>query len=69
MKFQPKTKEQQHEENLKTLRALRPIDDDFMRELFRNDLPLAQMICTMSCLPKKHAITKMTRKEQLICVN
>ena len=44
MKIQPKTKEQQHEENLKTLRALRPIDDDFMRELFRNNLPLAQMV-------------------------
>ncbi|MCH5193700.1 MAG: PD-(D/E)XK nuclease family transposase [Oscillospiraceae bacterium] len=40
----PKTKEQQHEENLKTLRALRPMDDDFMRELFRNNLPLAQMV-------------------------
>ncbi|MCH5200575.1 MAG: PD-(D/E)XK nuclease family transposase [Oscillospiraceae bacterium] len=44
MSIQPKTKEQQHEENLKTLRALRPIDDDFMRELFRNNLPLAQMV-------------------------
>ena len=40
----PKTKEQRHEENLKTLRALRPLDDDFMRELFRNNLPLAQMV-------------------------
>ncbi|MCH5350232.1 MAG: PD-(D/E)XK nuclease family transposase, partial [Oscillospiraceae bacterium] len=44
MKIKPKTKEQQHEENLKTLQAFRPLDDDFMRELFRNNLPLAQMI-------------------------
>ena len=44
MDIQLKTKEQQHEENLKTLRALRPMDDDFMRELFRNNLPLAQMV-------------------------
>ena len=39
-----KTKEQRHEENLRTLKAFRPMDDDFMRELFRNDLPLAQMV-------------------------
>ena len=44
MKVQPKTKEQQHEENLKTLRALRPLDDDFMRELFRNNMPLSQEV-------------------------
>lgn len=40
----PKTKEQQHEENLKTLRALRPLDDDFMRELFRNNMLLSQEV-------------------------
>lgn len=44
MKVQPKTQEQQHEENLKTLRALRPLDDDFMRELFRNNMPLSQEV-------------------------
>ena len=44
MKVKPKTQEQQHEENLKTLRALRPLDDDFMRELFRNNMPLSQAV-------------------------
>lgn len=44
IKIKTKTKEQRHEENLKTLRALRPMDDDFMRELFRNNLPLSQMV-------------------------
>ena len=44
MKVQPKTQEQQHEENLKTLRALRPLDDDLMRELFRNNMPLSQEV-------------------------
>lgn len=32
------------EEALELLKLLRPIDDDFMRELFRNDLTLAQMV-------------------------
>lgn len=39
-----KTKEQLQEENLRTIERYRPIDDDFMRELFRNDLPLAQLV-------------------------
>ena len=39
-----KTKEQQHEEHLRRIKALRPIDDDFMRVLFKDNLPLAQMV-------------------------
>lgn len=39
-----KTKEQWHEDDLKTIENYRPLDDDFMRELFRNDLPLSQLI-------------------------
>jgi predicted transposase/invertase (TIGR01784 family) len=39
-----RTPEQWHEEDLKTIANYRPIDDDFMRELFRNDLPLAQTV-------------------------
>ena len=44
MKFPEKTEEQKREEYLRRLKELRPIDDDFMRELFRNNLPLAQMV-------------------------
>ena len=44
IKIKPKSKEQQHEENLRRIKALRPIDDNFMRVLFRNDLSLAQMV-------------------------
>lgn len=33
-----------HEEDLQRLRGFRPIDDTFMRCLFRDNLPLAQMV-------------------------
>ena len=36
--------QQEHEQDLQRLRGLRPIDDDFMRQLFRDSLPLAQMV-------------------------
>lgn len=35
---------QYHEEDLQRLRGFRPIDDTFMRCLFRDDLPLAQFV-------------------------
>lgn len=38
------TKEQWHEYDLRTIENYRPLDDDFMRELFRDDLPLAQLV-------------------------
>lgn len=36
--------EEERRKNLKLLENYRPIDDDFMRELFRNDLELAQYV-------------------------
>lgn len=36
--------EQQHQEDLQRLRALRPIDDDFMRCLFKDNIPLAELV-------------------------
>lgn len=38
------TPEEQHKRNLERLAKLRPIDDTLMRELFRDDLPLAQLV-------------------------
>lgn len=38
------SQEERHKRNLERLAKLRPIDDDFMRELFRNNLPLAQLV-------------------------
>lgn len=34
---------QEHERDLQRLRGLRPIDDDFMRQLFRDNRPLAEL--------------------------
>lgn len=36
--------EEQYKRNLERLEKLRPIDDTLMRELFRDDLPLAQLV-------------------------
>ena len=36
--------EQQHQEDLQRLRDLRPIDDDFMRCLFKDNIPLAESL-------------------------
>ena len=35
---------QQHQEDLQRLRALRPIDDDFMRCLFKDNIPLVEFV-------------------------
>lgn len=36
--------DKQHQENLQRLRLLRPIDDDFMRCLFKDNIPLAEFV-------------------------
>ena len=38
------TESQQHQEDLERLRKLRPIDDDFMRCLFKDNIPLAEFV-------------------------
>lgn len=37
-------KEWEHQEDLKRLREFRPIDDNFMRCLFKDNIPLAQLV-------------------------
>jgi len=37
-------KQREHQEDLQRLRGFRPIDDDFMRGLFKNNTPLAEMV-------------------------
>lgn len=37
-------KKRHHQEDLQRLRGFRPIDDTFMRCLFRNNVPLAEMV-------------------------
>ncbi len=36
-------KERERQEDLQRLRGLRPIDDDFMRCLFKDNIPLAEL--------------------------
>ena len=36
--------EQEHQEDLRRLRDLRPMDDDFMRCLFKDNIPLAEFV-------------------------
>lgn len=36
--------DKQHQKDLKRLRELRPIDDDFMRCLFKDNIPLAELV-------------------------
>lgn len=38
------TAEQKHQKDLERLRSLRPIDDDFMRCLFKDNTPLVEMV-------------------------
>ena len=38
------TAKQKHQKDLQRLRDLRPIDDDFMRCLFKDNLPLAEFV-------------------------
>ena len=38
------TEERKHQEDLQRLRLLRPIDDDFMRCLFKDNIPLVELV-------------------------
>lgn len=44
MRYRPKTKEEIQRENMETLRQMTPLDDDLMRMMFRDNLPLAQLV-------------------------
>ncbi len=37
-------KDQRHQEELDRLRSFRPMDDTFMRGLFKENLPLAELV-------------------------
>lgn len=50
--------EEQHLKDLEYIEKLRPIDDDFMREMFRNNIPLAQLVLRI-----------ITGKEDLVIIS
>lgn len=50
-------KEREHQEDLRRLRELRPIDDNFMRCLFKDNVPLAQLVLRIITGKKDLVIT------------
>ena len=51
-------KEREHREDLQRLRGFRPIDDDFMRGLFKDNIPLVQLVLRIITGKKDLIITK-----------
>ena len=57
-------KEREHQEDLQRLRELRPIDDNFMRCLFKDNVPLAQLALRIITGKKDLVITScVTQKD------
>lgn len=57
-----KVTKQQHEEDLQRLRILRPIDDDFMRCLFKDNIPLVELV--LRIITKKQDLVIMDCQTQ-----
>jgi hypothetical protein len=58
-------KEREHKEDLAKLRGLRPIDDDFMRCIFRDNIPLAQLVLSIITGRKDLKITSLETQKDL----
>ena len=55
-----KKREKRHQEDLERLRSFRPIDDTFMRGLFKDNLPLAELVLRI-ITGKKDLIDQMNQ--------
>lgn len=56
--------EQKHQMDLQRLRSLRPIDDDFMRCLFKDNIPLAELVLRIITGKSDLVVTKcQTQKD------
>ena len=58
-------KERERQEDLAKLRGLRPIDDDFMRCIFRDNIPLAQMVLRIITGIDDLEITKLETQKDM----
>jgi hypothetical protein len=58
-------KQQEHERDLQRLRGLRPIDDDFMRGMFKGNLPLAQFVLRIITGKRDLVLTKCETQADL----
>lgn len=59
-------KQRDHEEDLQRLRGFRPIDDTFMRVLFRDNLPLAQHVLRIITGKDDLRLTKEETQKDLV---
>ncbi len=59
-------KQRDHEEDLQRLRGFRPIDDTFMRALFRDNLPLAQYVLRVITGKEDLRLTKEETQKDLV---
>ena len=57
--------DREHQEDLARLRGLRPIDDDFMRCIFRDNIPLAQLVLRILTGKTDLKITKIETQKDL----
>ena len=58
-------RERERQEDLAKLRGLRPIDDDFMRCIFRDNMPLAQLVLRIVTGMDDLTITKLQTQKDL----
>ena len=66
MNEQELQKQRDHEEDLQRLRGFRPIDDTFMRVLFRENLPLAQYVLRVIIGKRDLRLTKEETQKDLV---
>ena len=57
--------DREHQEDLAKLRGLRPIDDDFMRCIFRDNIPLAQLVLRIITGKEDLEITHLETQKDL----
>ena len=59
-------KQKDREEDLQRLRGFRPVDDTFMRVLFRDNLPLAEYVLRIIIEKKDLRLTKEETQKDLV---
>ena len=58
-------KDREHQEDLRRLRDLRPIDDNFMRCLFKDNAPLAELALRVITGKKDLVITRCETQKDM----
>lgn len=58
-------KDRERQEDLVKLRGLRPIDEDFMRCIFRDNIPLAQLVLRIVTGKADLEITRLETQKDL----